>query len=336
MTFIWPAMLVFLLVVPLFVWLYLRIQARRRRFAASFGSLGFGASQLESGMPAVLGLRRHLPPALFLLGLTLLMLALARPQAMVSLPRVEGTIMLAFDVSGSMAAEDLEPTRMEAAKVAAREFVKRQPSTVQIGVIAFSESGFAVQNPTNNAESVLASINRLTPERGTSVANGILASLKAITAQDQGAAASNSGNLSPEQVLPTEGDYSSAVIVLLTDGDNNVPPDPFEVAQAASDLGVRIYTVGIGSPAGAVLEVNGFTVFTQLNEPVLRQISEISGGEYYNAATEEDLQSVYQNLTPQLVVKPEQMEITSILAGASLLMLLIGGIFSLLWFGRLP
>jgi Ca-activated chloride channel family protein len=181
---------------------------------------------------------------------------------------------------------------------------------------------------------VLASINRLSPERGTSVANGILASLRAITAQEQ--APSEGGDTSPEQVLPTEGDFSSAVIVLLTDGDNNVPPDPLEIAQAAADLGVRIYTIGIGSPAGAVLEVNGFTVFTQLNEPVLRQIAEISGGTYYNAANEEDLQSIYENLTPQFVVKPEQMEITSILAGASLLFLLIGGVFSLLWFGRLP
>src|SRR5262249_45810682 len=154
--FIWPAMLVFLVLVPLFVGLYIRLQRRRQRFAASFGTLGLG--QVAGGRRP--GARRHLPPALFLVGLTIVLLALARPQTVVSLPRVEGTVVLVFDVSGSMAADDLKPTRMEAAKAAARDFVERQPRSVQIGVVAFSDSGFAIQVPTNDQEAVLASINR--------------------------------------------------------------------------------------------------------------------------------------------------------------------------------
>ena len=133
-------------------------------------------------------MRRHIPPALFLAGLTILIVALARPQTVVSLPRVEGTVILAFDVSGSMAADDMKPTRMEAAKAAARDFVQRQPPSVQIGVVAFSDNGFSVQVPTNDQDAILAAINRLTPQRGTSLANGIRASLNAIAVGSRGQA----------------------------------------------------------------------------------------------------------------------------------------------------
>src|SRR5437762_13845825 len=180
MSFIWPVMLLFLLLIPLCVGLYIRLQRQRRRLAASYGSLGL--VQASAGRP--LGLRRHIPPALFLVGLTILLIALARPQAVVSLPREEGTVILAFDVSGSMAADDLKPTRIEAAKAAARAFIERQPASVQIGVVAFSDGGLSVQAPSNQQADVLAAISRLTPTRGTSVGQGILASLKVIAAQE--------------------------------------------------------------------------------------------------------------------------------------------------------
>jgi Ca-activated chloride channel family protein len=330
MSFIWPTMLLFLALIPLFVGLYLRIQRRRRQVATRYGGLGL--------TPQVAG-RRHLPPALFLSGLTLLIIALARPQTVVSLPRVEGTVILAFDVSGSMAADDMQPTRMEAAKAAARDFVERQPPSVQIGVVAFSDSGFAVQAPTNDQEAILASINRLTPERGTSLANGILASLSAIAADTERAPLLYS-NLTPAPTpTPTpvpEGTYSPAVIVLLTDGENNERPDPLAAAQAAAERGVRIHTIGIGSAAGTVLHIEGFTVHTQLNEALLQQISQLTDGAYYHAEDQEDLRTIYENLDPQLVIKPEEMEVTSIVAGAGLFVLLTGGALSLWWFSRLP
>jgi Ca-activated chloride channel family protein len=248
--------------------------------------------------------------------------------------------MLAFDVSGSMAADDLQPTRMEAAKAAARAFIEQQPLNVQIGVSAFSDSGFSVQVPTNDKEAVLASINRLSPARGTALANGILVSLNTIAAAN---AVQNLGyysNLTPAPTLtPTpvpQGVYTPAVIVLLSDGENNMNPDPLEAAQLAADRGVRIYTVGIGSPAGATLEIEGFKVHTQLNEAMLQDISERTGGAYFNAQSEQDLLEIYKNLDTQLVIRPEEMEITSILAGAGVLVLLIGGFFSLAWFSRLP
>jgi Ca-activated chloride channel family protein len=272
-------------------------------------------------------------------GLAILLFSLARPQTVVNLPRVEGTVILAFDVSGSMAADDMKPTRMDAAKAAAKEFVLRQPSTVNIGIIAFSDDGFSVQVPTNDQAAILAAIDRLKPQRGTSLGQGILASLNTI-AEGSALAPSQDSSLFPTPApTPTplpEGTYTSAVIVMLTDGENNELPNPLEVAQIASDRGVRIHTIGVGSAEGVSLHVNGFNVFTQLNEPLLQQIAQITDGMYYHAANEQDLQTIYGNINPQLVVKPEKMEITSILAGASVLVLLVGGVFSLMWFSRLP
>jgi Ca-activated chloride channel family protein len=333
MTFIWPAILLLLLLIPLFIGLYYRLQLRRGRIAADLGSLGF-VQGAEGSRP---GWRRHVPPAIFLLGLTIMVLALARPQAAVSLPRREGTVILAFDVSGSMAAEDMQPTRMEAAKAAARDFVQRQPSSVQIGVVAFSDGGIAVQAPTNDQEAILASIERLTPQRGTSLGHGILASLNEI-AVNAGQAANATDNLTP---MPTptpvpKGTYMPAIIVLLTDGENTQSPDPLAAAQAAADRGVRIYTIGIGSAAGIPLHVNGFTVVTHLDEGMLQQISQLTDGTYFKAESEQDLRTIYDNLDPQLVTKPEKTEVTSIFAGISILIMLFGGTFSLLWFGRIP
>jgi Ca-activated chloride channel family protein len=275
---------------------------------------------------------------LFLTGLTVLLVALARPQATVSLPRIEGTVLLAFDVSGSMAATDVEPTRMEAAKAAAREFVERQPESVRIGVIVFSDAGFAVQAPSNDREEILAAIARLNPERGTSLGAGILAGLQVLETEAAEAAEDASAEAVPA-ASPTPfppGVYSSAMIVLLTDGENTSPPDPLAVAQAAAERGVRIYPVGVGSPGGAQLEIEGFSVHTQLDEAMLQLIAQITGGTYHNAQNEADLRAIYEEIHPQLVIKPEAMEITSLMAAASLLMWLIGGAFSLAWFGRLP
>jgi Ca-activated chloride channel family protein len=338
MSFIWPSMLIALLAVPVFIGLYLILQQRRRRLIADTGSL----SWMPEGIRRDLLIRRHIPPAFYLMGLTVLALALARPQMVVSLPRVEGTIILAFDVSGSMAATDIKPTRLDAAKQAAQDFVQHEPSTVQIGVVGFSDNGFSMQTPTNDQDLVLAAIDRMAPQHGTSVAYGILASLNALSAGQSGSEPSSQSNngANPAQTpTPTpvpKGTYAPAVIILLTDGDNNEAPDPLAAAQTAADRGVRIYTIGIGSPAGTTLHINGFNVFTQLNEPLLKQIAQMTGGAYYNAQNAQDLRSIYDHLNPQLVVKPEKMEVTSIFAGVSVLMLLFGGVLSLLWFSRIP
>jgi Ca-activated chloride channel family protein len=333
MNFIWPIMLILLLAVPLLVLYYLNQQRRRRSIAQNFGSMGFsqGASRQNPGG------RRHLPPILFLAGLTLLIFALSRPQTLMSLPKLEGTVLLTFDVSGSMAADDLKPTRMEAAKVAARDFVQRQPRTVQIGVVAFSDSGYSIQPPTNDKDTILSSINRLTPQRGTSLSHGIEASLNVINPSKRTTFDFSSRVLtpvpSPTPVAP--GSHTSAAIILLTDGENNQAPDPLTTAQTAADRGVRIYTIGIGSPTGANIKVDGYTVHTQLDETVLRKIAQITDGAYFNAADNQQLQKIYNTINPQLTVKPEQTEITALLSTASVLFFLLGAVISYIWFGRL-
>ena len=335
MSFIWPSMLFLLLLLPVFVVLYVILSIRRGRAAARYGKLGL----VQPAQGRGLGIRRHIPTAFFLLALTILIVALARPQAVSSIPRVVGTVILAFDVSGSMGADDLKPTRMEAAKAAAQDFVEHQPRTVQIGVVAFSDSGVNVQAPTGDRDLILAAIKRLTPQRGTSLAGGILASLKAI-ADGSNPPTHFYSNLTPVPTpSPTpvpKGAYTPGMLVLLTDGENNENPDPLTAAQAAADRGVRIYTVGIGSVTGADLKIGGFTVHTQLDEEMLKQISDLTGATYYNAGSAEDLRKIYDNINTQLVVKAEETEITSVFAGAGILVLLIGAAFSLLWFSRLP
>ena len=335
MSFIWPVMLVLLVLIPPFVMVYLRLQQRRRQLVAGYGN----PSLVQGRAGGRLGARRHIPALFFLLALLILIVALARPQALVSLPRIEGTVLLAFDVSGSMAADDMKPSRMEAAKTAARAFVERQPATVQIGVVSFSDAGFAVQAPTNDPVPVVAAINRLAPQRGTSLARGIQASLSAIAAGSSGPltlANPRTGTPTPTPAPVPKGSHTSAVIVLLTDGENTVQPDPLAAAQQAADRGIRIYTVGIGSTAGATLKLDGFTVRSRLDEATLKQIADITGGAYYNAENEDELQSIYDHLDPELIIKPQQTEVTALFAGAGILALLLGGTLSLLWLGRVP
>jgi Ca-activated chloride channel homolog len=333
MELIWPSMLLLLGLIPIQVAFYLRLDRRRQVAAAQFGAMGFGVR-------SQVGLRRHVPPALLLLALSVLLFALARPEMIVRLPKLEGTVILAFDVSGSMAADDLDPTRMEAAKVAARAFVDSQPESVDIGVVSFSEGGFAVQVPTSDKAAVLAAIERLNPQSGTSLGNGILVALNTIAVDD--AEDEEPLQLSELTPMPTptptpvpRGSYTSAVVVLLTDGENTSDPDPLEAAQMAADRGVRIHTVGIGSAAGTVIEIEGFTLFTALDEATLQQIAGITGGDYYNAQSADDLLEIYDNLTPELVIEPEKLEITSLLAGASMLLVLISAGISMAWFNRL-
>lgn len=335
MTFVWPVMLLSLASIPLLVMLYGRLQVRRRRIVETYGELGLG----DPGANALAGRRRHLPPALFLVGLAILMVSSARPRMAVSLPRQVGMVILAFDVSGSMAADDVQPTRIEAAKAAARDFVDRQPQGVEVGIVAFSDSGFSVQVPTDDQDAILGAINRLVPQLGTSLANGIYASLNVI-AVGEGATPLAYSNLTPAPTLtPTavpSGYHAPAVIVLLTDGENNEDPNPLSAAQTAADRGVRIYTVGLGSASGTTLDINGFSVHTQLDEDMLQKIATTTDGEYFAADDQAGLEAVYQNLASRLVVKPEKTEVTSLFAALGALVLLIAGIISMTWYGRIP
>ena len=328
MSFIWPWVLVSLLALPLCVFLYVRLQDKRGRDAARLGTMG----AIGEGPAAFAGRRRHVPPIIFLIAVALLALASARPQLTLPVPRMEGTVVLALDVSSSMAADDVEPTRMEAAKLAAKTLVDRRPGDARIGVVAFGEGGLVVQAPTDDGEELYATIDRLAPESATSLGRGVLTALN-LVAPESGPGSPAPG---PGDGTAPRGAFAPAVIVLLTDGENTDPPDPLEVAQMAADRGVRVHTVGLGTDAGATIEIDGFNLFTQLNEPVLQEIALLTEGVYFRVEDVDAMSSVYDELDTEFVVESREVEVTSAFGGVSALLLLAGGTLSLFWFGRMP
>jgi Ca-activated chloride channel family protein len=337
MSFLWPAALLLLLLIPLGIvadgWLARR---RRDRLAAA----GMGSLPVQGSSARTARLRRRVPPVILLAGIALSIVALARPEATVSVPRQEGVVILAFDVSGSMAATDLQPTRMEAARAAAKAFVERQPPGVVVGVVAFSDGGISVQVPTRDQTAVLSAIDRLVPQQGTSLGQGILVALHTIDVALNPPPTDYYSNRSPaptpEATPVPSGVHAPAVIVLLSDGENNENPDPIAAAQAAADRGVRIDTVAIGSPAGVDLDLDGFVVHTQLDQALLDQIASITGGTSNQATDSQALLDVYNTLDTKLSLHAEPIEVTGLVAGMSLVLLVIGGLLSLRWLGRLP
>ena len=327
-SFIWPWVLVSLLTLPACVYVYVLMQRRRSLNAARLGAIG--AAREGAAPPA--GRLRHVPPVIILVGVTLLAVASARPQVVIPLPRMEGTVMLALDVSSSMAAEDVEPSRMDAAKLVATTLVERRPGHSRIGVVAFGEGGLVVQPPTDDDEALLATIERLAPYSGTSLGRGILTALNIVAPEPE----TTPGGTVPLDETEPRGAFAPAIIVLLTDGENTDPPDPLEVAQTAIERGVRVYTVGIGTEDGATIDVDGFSLFTQLNEPVLQEIALLTEGVYFRLEDTDDTPSVYNEQETEFVVEPREVEVTSVLGGVSALLLLVAGLLSLFWLGRMP
>ena len=339
MTFQWVSMLWLLALLPVLVLVYLWAQRRRRRYALRFASLMLVKDAMARGP----GFRRHIPAILFLLGMAVAILALARPQATVVLPSNRGTVILAIDISGSMRARDITPTRFEAAKEAAREFVRRQPARVRIGVAAFSGTAALVQAPTTSREDILAALDRLRLQRGTAIGSGILVALDAIFEDDSGGPASPRGAadpLVPAQPVPEPdpvppGSNQTAVIVLLTDGQNNQGPDPMDAAEKAANRGVRVYTVGIGSAKGDILGIEGRSFRVGLDEPGLKRIAHETAAQYFRAENEDQLVGIYRTLGTRLIVGKDQTEVTVLFSAAATAVLLLGALLSLLWFNRM-
>jgi len=352
MTFIWPWMLLTLIGLPVLVVWYRRLvrrRAARRDELAALGlvSPGLSSSAGSSSGGSSSGRRvvplRHLAPALFLTALGLLFVGLARPMATISQPHQEGTVVLAFDVSGSMAATDLAPNRLEAAKVAARAFVQRQPSSIQLAVVAFGANGLILQRPTQDKAAVLAAIDRLTPLGGTTVNFGIQAALsaiigKAVPLPDPSASppanGSGGGSGSVEAQGQNLGYHGSAAVILLTDGEDTSNGDPTVAAQLASGAGVKVYPIGLGSPDGTTVTIDGFQVATKLDEALLRQIATTTDGTYFAAADAKQLAAVYASIHPTWTVQASKVEVTALFAAGAALLLLIGAGVSLARTGR--
>jgi Ca-activated chloride channel family protein len=349
MTFLWPTLLWLLLAVPLLVAGYVALLRRKRKVALRYASL----SLVREALGPAQSFRRHIPPLLFLLALVVMLVAVARPSAVVTLPSQHETVILALDVSGSMRATDVTPNRLFAARAAARTFVAGQPSRMRIGVVAFAATATVVQPATHAREDILAAIDRLEVQRGTAVGSAILISLKMIfpdvefdlRTSDPRPEAGRAGRGAPLesggqperpafQPVPP-GSYPSAVIILLTDGRTTTGPDPVEAARMAAERGVRVYTVGVGTREGAVLAAEGWSMRVRLDEEALKAIADTTRGEYYYASTATDLTKVYQALNSRVVMERKETEITALFAAAALVLALVSALLSVLWFHRI-
>lgn len=314
MTFLWPGMLAILGLLPFFGLLYWLLQ-QERQLGPRHGRVGLVAAAARPG------LRRHVPPAFFLAALALLVAALARPQVVNGQAQPRGTLLLVFDVSASMAATDNAPTRLEAAKAAAKALVLQRPEQIDIGLVAFNSSAVLAVPPTADPDPLLAAIDRLTPEHSTSLGQGLLEALNV---------------LAPRLPADPAPGAAPGVIVLFSDGENKLNPEPLEAALMAVPLGVRVYPVAYGSLEGTLLSLDGFLVHTQLEDAVLRDIAALTGGAYFDGSVAPDLEGVYRNVATRLVSEPKQEEVTAWFVAAALAVVLVGAAFSLVWFGRLP
>jgi Ca-activated chloride channel family protein len=321
-------MLVLLIVAPLLVYGYVELVRKRAERTKALAAQGFAPTASSRRLRKV----RHVPFLFFLVALVLLLVAFARPAVSVGLPHREGTVVLAFDVSNSMLAKDLQPTRMDAAKAAAHAFVAKQPDTIKMGVVAFSNGALVTLQPTADHAQVNAAIDRLTPMGGTSLGQGIFASLSALA----GKPLSLPPNATADDINNMDiGPIGSGAIVLLSDGENTAQPDALAVAKLASVAGVHIYPIGIGTTGGTVVQINGFSVATALDEDLLKSIADVTSGTYFNAQDTASLTQIYKNIDLRSVVDPKKTEITAAMTGASIFLLMVGGALSLAWFGRL-
>jgi len=339
-------MLWLLLAVPVLVAAYFYLLRRKQQAALRYASL----SMVKEAMGPGHRFRRHIPPLLFLLALIVMIIAIARPAAIVTLPSQHQTIILAMDVSGSMRAMDVQPDRISAAQAAAKAFVTDQPSNVRIGVVSFAATASVVQPPTQNREDILAAIDRFQLQRGTAIGSGIILSLATIF-PEAGIEVSSLiyGRDTPrgiplDQAHKTEkpaftpvppGSYTSAAIILLTDGQRTTGPDSIEAARMAADRGVRVFTVGIGTTNGETIGFEGWSMRVRLDEETLKTIANMTRGEYFYAGTATDLKKVYQSLNSRLELEKKNMEISALFSAAAAVVALISGLLSLLWFNRI-
>ena len=346
MNFLWPQFLWLLLAVPLLVAAYLWLLRRKRRIALRYASL----SIIKEAMGARQSMRRHIPPALFLLAMIALLLATARPMAVITLPSQQETIMLAMDVSGSMRATDVQPSRIVAAQSAAKAFLAELPRDVKVGIVAFAGSAQVAQIPTINREDLVSAIDRFQLQRGTAIGNGIVLSLATLFPdagidiaslmngrdRPRGMALGETGKPAAKPFTPvTPGSYTSAAVILLTDGQRTTGVDSLEAAKLAADRGVRVYTVGIGTVDGETVGFEGWSMRVRLDEETLKGIANKTQAEYFYAGTAADLKKVYETLSSRLTVEKKETEISALLALFAAAMALLSAGLSMLWFNRI-
>ena len=321
MSFASPFILWGLLLIPVALLAYWLVQRRRIKYAARFTNLDL----LVNVVDATPGRRRHLPALLTLAALTALVVAMARPQAVVAVPREEATVVLTMDSSASMTATDVAPSRLEAAKSAANTFLDGLPERFRVGLVSFSSSVRVLEEPTDDRDDVRESLDTIEGDIGTALGDAIEASVAVATDPEEEDAA---------------GDKPLSAVLLLSDGANSTGSEPLAVVDQAKEAGVPIYTIALGTESGTVEITNDYGVTETYNVPpdpeTLRQVAEETGGRFFEAPTQADLEAVYEEIGSQVSTENEERELTAIFAAAGAVFLLLGGSLSALWFGRIP
>ncbi|WP_066741326.1 VWA domain-containing protein [Cupriavidus sp. D384] len=345
LSFLWPAMLWLLALVLVLGAGYMWLDVRRRRAAAHYPALRVAgvAPGARAAGKAVANWRRHVAPVLALLALTALIVAIARPQAVMVLPSRIETVVLVIDLSGSMRAQDVKPSRLRAAQGAAKVLLDAQPAGVSTGVVAMAGTAAVAQAPSRHKDDVAAAIDKLQPQGGTALGNGLLIALTTLMPQltEQAAQLMNE-DASFQKSMPGDtdetvapGSYASGAIVLFSDGESNAGPAALQVAQLAAAHGVRIYTVGVGTTEGVVLKADGMSARVRLDEQVLKQVADATGAEYFRLEDASRLKTVYRAINARLAYgKRDQIEVTAFFAALGALLATCAGLLSLWWFGR--
>jgi Ca-activated chloride channel family protein len=350
MTFLWPQALWLLLAVPVLVGLYILLLRRKKKSALRYASLGLVREALGPGRRW----RRHVPPSLFLLAMIALTLAIARPSATITLPSEQRTIILAIDVSLSMRANDVEPSRIAAAREAAKAFVREQPSDVRVGIVSFAGSASVVQKPTHDRDDLVAAIDRLQLQLHTAIGSGIIVSLATLFPDeglelgiaDFGVAPLRDGSRGKSLDGPRDakkkefqpvppGSNRSAAIIMLTDGRRTIGPDPLDAARMAADHGVKVYAVGFGKPGGGTATVDGVPIYMRYDEETLKAIAALTEAEYFQAGSAAELKKVYETLNARYVLEKKETEISALASALGALLIIAAAALSLWWTHRI-
>ena len=347
MTFLWPQFLWLMLALPLLILAYLWLLRRKKKLTLQYASLSIVKEAMGKGM----GVRRHIPPVLFLLAIAAMLFAASRPFAVITLPSTQETIILAMDVSGSMRATDVKPNRLVASQNAAKAFLAELPRSIKVGIVAFAGSAQVVQPPTLSREDLVTAIDKFQMQRATAIGSAIVVSLaelfpdhgidlQALTygnAKPRGIAIDQGGTKKEKKEFQpvAPGSYNSAAIILLTDGQRTAGIDTMEATKMAADRGVRIYTVGVGTVEGDTIGFEGWSMRVRLDEATLKAVAQATQAEYFYAGTAESLKKIYEKLSSRLTVEKKETEISGLLALLAAALALVSATLSLLWFNRI-
>ena len=355
MHFIWPEGLWLLLLIPLLVVGYIWALRRKRTVLVQYPSLDL----IRPALGVRSRLRRHIPPALLLAALTLVLLGAARPTARVSLPADYLTLVMAMDVSRSMLAEDVPPSRIGAAQQAAKNFLQDLPKHVRVAIVTFAANAQLVQAATDQKEALLSAIDGFQLQRGTATGSGLLVALNTLLPESAidlesvlYGAEFKFGQLRPQgglgtgraldqranKTAPAEdkpapvGSYTAGAVILLSDGRRTVGPDPSEVAKWAASKGVRVYTVAFGTPNGFIPGLEGYSFYAKVDEEALQDVAATTGGEFFRATNASELASIYQHLSSKFTLERRDTEVTALFAAVAFVLGLLALGLSMRWY----